>query len=204
MRYLLFVSIIMIISCRSPYRNLPVAEGRSGCPVKFKPVFKSELFNTQVNVVGKHLSGLLLVKTMPDNSLRMVFSNEAGFKYFDFEFTATGEFRVHYVISQMNKKAVLQTLRKDFELVLMRFSKPEASYVLKKDSLYFYAYPQQKEVDYYITDASCSRLIGIEKASGRKTKVRVIMENYRNGVPDTIGITHNNFNFNIGLKHLER
>jgi hypothetical protein len=204
MRYLLFISILMMVACRSPYRNLPVVEGNSGCLLRFKPVFRSELFNTQVNVVGKHLSGLLIIKAMPDSSLRMVFSNEAGFKYFDFEFTAAGEFRVHYVIRRMNKKAVLETLRKDFALVLMRFRQPEASYVLKKDSLYYYAFPQGKEVDYYITDASCSALIGIEKASGRKTRVRVIMQNYRNGVPDTIGITHNNFNFNIGLKHLER
>jgi hypothetical protein len=204
MRYLLFVSILMMAACGSPYRNLPTAQGKPGCLVRFKPVFRSELFNTQVNVAGKHLSGLLIIKTMPDSSLRMVFSNEAGFKYFDFEFTAAGEFRVHYVIKQMNKTAVLQTLRKDFELVLMRFAKPEASYVLVKDSLYYYAFPQQKEVDYYITDASCSKLIRVEKASRRKTKVRVIMQDYKNGVPDTIGITHNNFNFNIGLKHLER
>jgi hypothetical protein len=204
MRYLLFISIVIMTGCRSPYRNLPVVQGISGCVQGFKPVFRSELFNTQVNVAGKHLSGLLIIKSMPDSSLRMVFSNEAGFKYFDFEFTEAGEFRVFYVIRQMNKKAVLQTLRKDFELVLMRFKKTEASYVLKKDSLYYYAFPQDKEVDYYITDASCSELLRIEKASRRKTKVSVIMQDYKNGVPDTIGITHRNFNFNIGLKHLER
>jgi len=30
------------------------------------------------------------------------------------------------------------------------------------------------------------------------------MQHYIGGIPDTIGITHKNFNFNIGLKRLER
>ena len=38
------------------------------------------------NVVGNHLSGLLLIKKMPDSSTRMVFSNEMGLGFFDFEF----------------------------------------------------------------------------------------------------------------------
>ena len=66
MRYLLFVSILMILACRSPYRNLPVVQGKPGCVLRFKPVFGSELYNTQVNVAGKHLSGLLIIKTMPE------------------------------------------------------------------------------------------------------------------------------------------
>ena len=86
---------------------------------KFKPAFTVALYNTQVDVVGNHLSGLLLIKKMPDSSTRMVFSNEMGFKYFDFEFAADGNFKVYSIIKQMNRKAVLKTLRKDFELILM-------------------------------------------------------------------------------------
>ena len=32
----------------------------------------------------------------------------------------------------------------------------------------------------------------------------IIMKDYTNGVPDTIGITHHNFEFNIGLKLIEK
>src|ERR1700712_4842391 len=118
MRYLLFISIIFLSACASQYKGLRDTQGDINCVQKFKPVFVSALYNTQVNVIGKHLSGLLLIKTMPDNSIRMVFSNEMGFKFFDFGFGADGKFTVFSIIKQMNKKAVIKTLQKDFELVM--------------------------------------------------------------------------------------
>ncbi|MBK7307905.1 MAG: hypothetical protein IPI88_13305 [Chitinophagaceae bacterium] len=45
---------------------------------KFKPAFTVALYNTTVDVMGNHFSGLLLIKKMPDSSTRMVFSNEMG------------------------------------------------------------------------------------------------------------------------------
>ncbi|HQY12763.1 MAG TPA: hypothetical protein PK133_11145, partial [Ferruginibacter sp.] len=77
------------------------------------------LYSTTVDVSGNHLSGLLLVKKMPDSSTRMVFSSEMGLSFFDFEFSADGNFKVYSIIKKMNRKAVIKTLRHDFELVLM-------------------------------------------------------------------------------------
>ncbi len=81
MRYLLFINLFFLSACVSQYKGLQNASGDISCIQKFKPVFTSALYNTQVNVVGKHLSGLLLIKTMPDSSIRIVFSNELGFKF---------------------------------------------------------------------------------------------------------------------------
>ena len=71
--------------------------------------------NIEVDVIGKYLSGLLLLKTMPDSSIRMVFSNEMGFKFFDFEFTPGGGFKVNYIIKKMDRRPVIKTLRQDFD-----------------------------------------------------------------------------------------
>ena len=204
MRYLLFISLVFLSACASQYKGLETASGDINCIQKFKPVFTSALYNTQVNVIGKHLSGLLLIKTMPDSSIRMVFSNEMGFKFFDFEFGVDGGFKVYSIIKQMDKKAVVNTLRKDFELVMMRQLNHSDAAIKKDGDLYYYSFHDGKEINYYITTADCKDLVRIEKASKRKTKVQVIMQNYAAGVPDTVGITHKNFNFNIGLKRLER
>ncbi len=204
MRYLLFINLLVVSACSSPYKGLQNAPGDINCVQKFKPVFVSALYNTQVNIIGKHLSGLLLIKTMPDSSIRMVFSNEIGFKFFDFGFSLKGDFTVYSVIKQMKKKAVINTLRKDFELVMMRHLDTTNASVKKDGDLFYYLFPQGKEFNYYITGPGCADLIRVEKASKRKTKVQVIMQNYIGGIPDTIGITHKNFNFNIGLKRLVR
>jgi hypothetical protein len=157
-----------------------------------------------VVVVGKHLSGLLLIKVMPDSSTRLVFSNEMGFKYFDFEFSAADVFKVYYILPQMDKAAVLTTLRKDFELLLMQHLATENAFVLKKDGLFYYGFPQTKGNNYYITDSTCQQLIRLERASKRKPVVTAIMQNYSEGMPDSIGISHENFNFTIGLKKLKQ
>ena len=88
MRYLLLSSCLFFFpACSSVYRGVKKGNTDPGCLLQFKPVFTKALYSTTVDVVGKHLSGLLLVKAMPDSSTRLVFSNEMGFKYFDFEFS---------------------------------------------------------------------------------------------------------------------
>jgi hypothetical protein len=205
MRFLLLSSsLLFLISCSSAYRKMEKTSGDPYCLQAFRPVFTKALYNTKVDVVGNHLSGVLLLKTMPDSSTRLVFSNEMGFKYFDFEFAKTGDFKVYYVLPQMNKKAVLTTLRKDFELLLMQHLDTGNSFVRKKEGLVYYGFPQQKGNNYYITDSACRQLLRLERASRRKPVVTAVMLNYAGGMPDSIGISHANFNFTIGLKKIKQ
>jgi hypothetical protein len=183
---------------------METATGNISGLAKFKPAFSVALYKAQVDVVGNHLSGLLLIKKMQDSSIRMVFSNEMGFKFFDFEFTADRNFKVYSLVKQMNKKAVLKTLRKDFELILMAgLDNPDVS-VRTSNGLIYTIFPQTKGYNYYITDSAVDNLVGMARASNRKTVVQAIMKNYINGIPDTIGISHKTFNFTIGLKRIER
>jgi len=203
--YLLLSSLpFLLLACSPAYKQMQVATGDVSALKKFKPNFTVALYNTQVDVVGNHLSGLLIIKKMPDSSTRLVFSNEMGFKFFDFEFSANGDFKVYSVIKQMNKKAVLKTLQHDFELVLMERLDESVVSVRSEAGLIYYVFPQKKGFNYYITNSSGDELVRMERASNKKTMVEAIMKNYINGMPDTIGITHKTFNFTIGLKRIER
>jgi hypothetical protein len=203
-RYLLLSSCLFFIGCSPIYRQMQSATGHVNDLAKFKPAFTVALYTTQVDVMGNHISGLLLIKKMPDSSTRMVFSNEMGFKFFDFEFTPDGNFKVYSVIKQMNKKSVLKTLRKDFELILMEHLDNTSASVRTSNGLLYYVFPQAKGYNYYITDSTGDSLIRMERASKRKTIVEAIMKDYVNGIPDTIGFSHKTFNFTIGLKRIER
>jgi len=68
----------------------------------------------------------------------------------------------------------------------------------------YFIFPQAKGSNYYIVNATGEELVRMERASNKKTIVEAVMKNYINGVPDTIGISHKTFEFNIGLKRLER
>jgi hypothetical protein len=205
MRYLLLGSCLFILyGCSPVYKNLQAATGNVNQLYKFSPDFKNALYKAEIDVTSHHLSGLLLIKTLPDSSIRMVFTNEMGFKFFDFEFKPGGDFKVYYVVKQMDKKPVIKTLKKDFELIILS-RQNTGSAVLKKDAhQLYYIFPKQKGTFCYITDLACTKLITMEIASPHKPIVKAIMKNYKDGIPDTIGITHTNFHFTIGLKMIER
>ncbi len=207
MRYLLLSSFCLgvLFGCKSSYKSLqPTTVNNSkGCIEKFKPQFTRTLYKTQVDVVGKHLSGILLIKQMPDSSTRILFTNEMGFKFFDFEWKKDGAFKVHYMFDKMNKKPVIKTLKKDFELVLMNTLNRPSETIFQQDGNIYHRFKEAKGYNYYITNPGCDELLRIENASTRKTIVSVIMKDYINGVPDTIGVSHKVFNFEIGLKKLQ-
>jgi hypothetical protein len=104
----------------------------------------------------------------------------------------------------MDRRAVIKTLRQDFELILMRELSTKTAGIYRNNDRIYYAFPQKKGSNYYITGPGCNELLGIEKASKRKAIVVAVMNNYVNGIPDTIGISHTTFQFNIALKKLER
>lgn len=207
MRYFLLSSLLGIVmlmaGCRSVYKGLQPVSGDVNCIRQFSPQFTSTLYSTQVDILKHHLSGLLFFKQMPDSSIRVVFANEMGFKFFDFEFDKQGNFTKHYLMAKMDKKAVVKTLQQDFALVLLRPDLQSAH--IAADSRYRYiVVPTEKGNNYYITDSTCTELVRIEKSSRRKPAVTVWMQHYNNGVPDTINIRHEHFKFNISLQKVAK
>jgi hypothetical protein len=194
----------MLAGCSAVYKNLQPAAGNINDIEKFRPDFKVALYKAEIDVTSHHLSGLLLIKTLPDSSIRMVFSNEMGFKFFDFGFKPNGDFKVYAIIKQMDKKPVIKTLKKDFSLIMLLKQGTQTAYIRKDDQNVYYIFPQQKGYFCYVTNKTGSELVRMEIASPTKPIVQAIMRNYENRIPDTIGITHKNFSFTIGLKRIEQ
>jgi hypothetical protein len=194
----------LLLGCSPAHQQMQSSNEDISILHKFKPAFTVALYSTTVDVVGNHLSGLLLVKKMPDSSTRLVFSNEMGFTFFDFEFAADRTFKVYSIIRKLNKRSVIKTLQHDFELVLMNNLDNSGATVKTSEGLIYFIFPQTKGFNYYITNKTGDELVRMERSSGKKTIVDAVMKNYINGIPDTIGISHKTFEFNIGLKRLER
>ena len=202
-RFLIFLSLLSFnISCNQ-YRHLKKAPPEVSCIEKFKPAFEREEYKISVDVVGKYISGLLLIKNMPDSSTRIVFTNEVGLSFFDFGFTQDDGFSVYHIVPEMNKSALIKTLRKDFELIMFRHMDRNKSYDLIDSSVIYHAFPQEKGVNYYITDEQCSRLIKMQRSSDKKPIMEAFFyDNPADKSPDSISIRHLNFKFSIHLKKI--
>ena len=78
------------------------------------------------------------------------------------------EFMVYQILPQMDKKSVIKTLRKDFELILFRNMDYSKYFTLKDSSLLYHAFPQTQGINYYITDTNCRQLVKMQRASNKK------------------------------------
>ncbi len=202
MRYLLFSLCVLLFGCKSDYKLLQSVTPDKSCADKLTPKgINTSWFTASIDVVGKHMSGLLFIKKMDDLSYRVVFTNEIGVEFFDFGFEASGGFKVYDVIPQLDRKAVINTLRKDFELMLgLPFrGKPDA---LQQGDEIYYRYNQKKESAYFITDRDCASLQRLELGSSRKRKVTVTLSGSQLEAPDSVAIHHHIFGMDIRLKKL--
>lgn len=192
----------MFSSCSSFYKTLTPAKGDPSCLSKFKPAFGADWYDASVDVMSNHISGLILFKTMPDSALHVAFTSKTGLKFFDFEFKQNGDFKVFYIIDQLNKKIIINALRKDFEIIMMRSVKSIDKIFLEQENTWFAAPNSQKGMDYYVTDKDCTRLIKIENA-GRKKALEVRFSTFEGGLPLNIHLKHLTFDMEINLTKID-
>ena len=185
------------------YPTLTPAPAEARALQALQPKFSTTLYRTQIDVVGKHLSGLLFFKKLPDESFRVVFTNEMGLNFFDFHF-ADHKFEVEHCIAQLNKKAVINQLHKDIGFVLMTELDYGQGRVFAKDQERYYAFTAGKETTTYFTDAQTTAISRIESAAPRKLKVVVSLTKTVTGMPDSVFIDHKLFPFTIALKQIVR
>jgi hypothetical protein len=174
------------------------------CANKLAPrEINSSWYHASVDVVGNHISGLLLIKNMPDSSKRVVFTSEAGVTFFDFGFS-DGKFQVYNIIKQLNRKPVIQTLRKDFELILGLPFQADNFQRWTTEGEVFYGVKKKKETAYFITTKDCASLRRLELGSSRKRKVTILVAGQTYPSPDQIELTHHTFNMKIRLTRFEK
>jgi hypothetical protein len=118
------------------------------------PIFKStdstRMFNMEITYKENSFNGLLVVKPNEDGSRHVVFTTLFGMTIFDFEISES-EFKVNRCMEQMQKKMVLNLLKKDFR------------------TLFLYNVPETFDAKVYQGDASVPQVAGysIKTADGK-------------------------------------
>lgn len=205
MKYFLLSSLLIIClfpSCKSAYSSLQKTNTARSCALEWKPVISETIkYSTQVKALNNEFSGILLFKPMPDGSLRIVFTNQFGITFFDFEFSGGGDFVKHFILPQMDKEAVVNLLRKDFEMLLMMYD-PSQVEVLTDGNHTFSTFALKKGKVYYVTSPDCSNIIKIENGSKRKPVIEITLSGQQNETPESFVIDHKKVAFTIQSKRI--
>lgn len=173
----------------------------SSCDTPSVPVYEHATYRTSIDVKNKHLSGILILKTMDDSTIRAVFMNESGVTFFAIEYTST-EYRFLSILSSLDKHAVKRTLAKDIGMIVMRgiydWSHPPAA--LKQG---IELKLKRRGTVRYLSSGDCRQYSKIENY-GRRKKVVSITQTFRqdNPVPECIFVEHHTVHFTISLKQL--
>lgn len=214
MRYFLSVSLCLILcACNKKIyqEGQEVTLSQSYVADDLRPRFEKELYRCVVD--GKfalkkfHLSGILYLRSLPDSSTRVVFQSEMGSTFFDFGWDKTDSFQVFSIIDQMNKPPLIKTLKKDFELLLVKNiqSRPSGIYQFGKyPKDYYVRFELKKGFVYYVTDQE-RKLSGIEHADDKR-KV-IVMDMHppvsSHNLAHKISISHLRAGFTIDLKKIK-
>lgn len=112
----LFVNLLLIFCLLTSCASSRHAGEGSATPVP--PIIRAEAYsqkyNMQLDFMKHHLSGLLIVRKLPENEIRILASTYFGLSLFDFSLK-DGEFLLNSIIEPMRKKKILLLLEADFK-----------------------------------------------------------------------------------------
>ena len=199
MRNLSFVSLFLIsillsgCSTLKPFGLKPCQDGADSLALTrspYKDRFDKLLFKASLDIRKEHLTGLLLVKRMPDSTIQIGFANEIGMTFFTFIIREDG-FEAPYVFEPMNRKPLISIFRTCFELMLEYETDPKSRSILCNSEEDFVSagsrsgrYKAWSTI--YRSPSKGSVLYGMNNFWDR---TRIIFSDVSNGVPQTVSVS---------------
>jgi hypothetical protein len=198
---LLWLSSLCLLSGCYVAKGTKAMDIFTNCPVVYQPAVHNAKYTAQIDFFKKHFSGLFVFKSLNDSTQRVVFMNETGFKFFDFEF-GSHHFTVQYIIPGLNKKIIVNTLRRDIGYLAQAPSENSAREQTKGDTYTLFKFPQGKAASYYYTDTKCNHLQKIESGSDGKKHITIDLSGSMKSNPETINLSDKNVRLTIFLRQI--
>lgn len=193
-RYLLISAFFsLFISCKSYQVKDAVSVDNSLQFVQnqyFSDVSLDYVYKTHIEIYGNKMGGIFIAKRINDSIHRMVLTTDFGNKLLDFEISEDS-FKVNFIIDNLDKKIIINTLRDDFRTLLQVNSKVFKTYKRNNEVIY-----QTENNAYYYFDEVSRNLTKIIKTNKRKEKVVFTFDSKKTTFAENINIQH----FNIKLK----
>ncbi len=157
------------------------------------------VYKAHIDVYGNELSGIFIAKRINDSIHRVVFTTDFGNKLLDFELSET-DFKVNYIMEDLDKKMVVNTLRDDFRLLLrVDYSIVES---LDNEEYYIYKSADKKRFNYFFVNKTDGKLVKLINASKCKEKVVFEFASENSTFAENITILHKNIKLKIELNQI--
>ncbi|WP_452232905.1 hypothetical protein [Lacinutrix sp. MEBiC02595] len=201
MRYLLISICFIFIGCASfPKKNNFEAAAITSNIINpyFANPNQDYIYKANIEVYENSFGGIFIVKKIGEQHHRIVFTTEMGNKLLDFTFNKD-TFTVNYILDDLNKKILINVLKKDFKVLITEHLIAEKTYTItnetiKKTSL-------DNKTYYYFESPEITKII---RANSHKEKVRFLFTDLKDNIAQHIEIIHSNIKLKINLKSITK
>jgi hypothetical protein len=199
-RYLLISAFFtLFISCKSYQVQDAVSVDNSLQFVQnqyFSDVSLDYVYKTHIEIYGNKMGGIFIAKRINDSIHRMVLTTDFGNKLLDFEISENS-FKVNFIIDNLDKKIIINTLRDDFRTLLQVNSKVFKTYKRNNEVIF-----QTENNAYYYFDEVSRNLTKIIKTNKRKEKVVFTFDSKKTTFAENINIQHYNIKLKIDFNQI--
>lgn len=202
MRYLPLSFLLFLMACGSypKENNLKETEITSkeiGNPY-FSDPSRDYVYKARITLQKKEFGGIFIAKKLGPDWHRVVVTTELGSKFLDFSFEGD-KFIVNYLLPEMDKKVLVNTLKNDFRALITE--NPQVLKTFKKNDLEIFETKSDKKKYYYFyTDDRLEKIIW---ASGKKEKAEYLFLEATGNLAKEIQIIHKNIPLEINLKTIK-
>lgn len=161
----------------------------------FSDLEKDYVYKADIKVFKKSFSGIFIVKKLGDNNHRVVFTTEMGNKLFDFSILKD-DFKVNFILEEMNKKVFINILQKDFQTLLRENVLVDNSYSSKDNEIYESTFNDLRHY-YFYASSSLEKIVRVKKS---KKKTEFLFSKINGDIAESVQINHFDVKLEIHLK----
>ena len=200
MKYLPISLTFLLFACASFPKKYTLERINGDTPTMVNPYFSNPsmdyIYKAKINFGEKSFGGIFVVKKLGPDHHRVVFTTEMGNKLLDFSFIKN-EFRINFILSEMNKKMLINLLKKDFFVLTHENVNILNHYRKMGDSTYFEAKIRNNTYFYLTRDERLHKILETKGSKGKSDYIFIELENDHAG---EIKIRHKNIGLTIDLK----
>jgi len=193
---------IVLVSCGSVTKNYtPKKLDKTSYTVHYFAEPKTDyVYKTNITVYGHEMSGIFIAKKINDTTHRVVFTTEFGNKLFDFEISDT-TFKVNSIVSELDKKILINTLKEDFRLLLKKEYLIQEQFENESDNIYKSA--DGNRDNYLFVSKKEHKLEKVVRSSKTKEKITITFTLENDIFAKKVVILHQNIKLRIELNYFK-
>ncbi|MNX35647.1 hypothetical protein D3C86_659170 [compost metagenome] len=193
---------VVLVSCGSVTKDYtPKKLDKTSYEVPYFSEPKTDyVYKTNITVYGHEMSGIFIAKKINDTTHRVVFTTEFGNKLFDFEISEKS-FKVNSIVSELDKKILINTLKEDFRLLLKKEYLIQEQFENESDNIYKSADGNRN--NYLFVSKKEEKLEKLVRSSKTKEKITITFTLENDIFAKKVVILHQNIKLRIELNYFK-